>query len=87
MIQILPGGSDGKKSACSAEAPGSISGLGRSSGEGNGNPLQYYCLENSMDKRAWDQVDYSPWGCKESNMIERLTHTQHKYLIKGFPGG
>ena len=53
MIQILPGGSDGKKSACSAEAPGSISGLGRSSGEGNGNPLQYYCLENSMDRRAW----------------------------------
>ena len=30
---------------------------------------------------------YSPWGCKESNMIERLTHTQCKYLIKGFPGG
>ena len=45
----LPGGSDGKASACSAGDPGSIPGLGRSSGEGNGNPLQYSCLKNSMD--------------------------------------
>ena len=45
----FPGGSDGKASACSAGDPGSIPGLGRSPGEGNGNPLQYPCLENSMD--------------------------------------
>ena len=46
----FPVGSDGKvKSARSAEDPGSIPGLGRSPGEGNGNPLQYSCLENSMD--------------------------------------
>ena len=45
----FPGGSDGKASACSAGDPGSIPGLGRSPGEGNGNPLQYSCLENSMD--------------------------------------
>ena len=45
----LPGGSDGKASACSAGNPGSIPGLGRSPGEGNGNPLQYSCLENFMD--------------------------------------
>ena len=45
----LPGGSDGKASACSAGDLGSPPGLGRSPGEGNGNPLQYSCLENSMD--------------------------------------
>ena len=45
----FPGSSDGKASACSAGDPGSIPGLGRSLGEGNGNPLQYSCLENSMD--------------------------------------
>ena len=49
----FPGGSDGKESACNAEDPGSIPGLGRSLGEGNGNPLQYSYLENSMDTGAW----------------------------------
>ena len=43
------GGSDGKASACTAGDLGSIPGLGRSPGEGNGNPLQKSCLENSMD--------------------------------------
>ena len=43
----------GKASVCNAGDPGSISGLGRSSGEGNGNPLQYSCLENPMDGEAW----------------------------------
>ena len=49
----FPGGSDGKASACSVGDLGSIPGLGRSPGEGNGNPLQYSCLENSMDGGAW----------------------------------
>ena len=49
----FPGGSDGKVSAYNAADPGSIPGLGRSSGEGNGNPLQYSCLENPMDRGAW----------------------------------
>ena len=49
----LPGSSDGKASACSEGDLGSIPGLGRSPGEGNGNPLQYSCLENSMDGGAW----------------------------------
>ena len=44
---------DGKESACRAGDPGSVPGLGRSLGEGNGNPLQYSCLENSMDSGAW----------------------------------
>ena len=46
-------GSDGKVSACSAGDPGSVPGSGRYPGEGNGNPLQYSCLENSKDGRAW----------------------------------
>ena len=46
-------GSDGKASACSAENLGSVPGLGRSPGEGNGNPLQYTCLESPMDGGAW----------------------------------
>ena len=47
------GVSDSKESACNAGDMVSIPGLGRSSAEGNGNPLQYACLENSMDRRAW----------------------------------
>ena len=49
----FPGGSDSKASACNTGDLGSIPGLGRSPGEGNGNPLQYSCLENSMDREAW----------------------------------
>ena len=48
----LPGGSDGKESTCSAGDLGSVPGSGRSPGEGNGNPLQYSCLENSMNRGA-----------------------------------
>ena len=53
--------SDSKESACNAGDPGSIPGLGRSPGEKNGNPLQYYCLDK-------------PWSSKESGMAEQLTH-------------
>ena len=49
----FPGGSDGKASACNAGNLGLIPGSGRSPGEGNGNPLQYSCLENPMDRGAW----------------------------------
>ena len=49
----FPGDSDGKESACNVGDPGSIPGLGRSPGEGSDNPLQYSCLENSMDRGAW----------------------------------
>ena len=48
----FPGGSDGKESAYSAREPGMIPGSGRSPGDGNGSPLQYYCLEDSMDREA-----------------------------------
>ena len=53
IMMSFPGGSDGKESACNAGDPGSIPGLGRPLGEENGNPLQYSCLENSMDRGAW----------------------------------
>ena len=49
----FPGSSDGEESACKAGDLGSIPGLGRSPGEGNGYSLQYSCLENSMDRGAW----------------------------------
>ena len=54
---MLPGGSDDKVSAYNEGDPGSIPGLGRSHGEGNGNPLQYSCLENPRNL-----VGYRPWG-------------------------
>ena len=47
------GGSDSKEYVCNAGDGGLIPGLGRSPGEGNGNPLQYSCLENPMDREAW----------------------------------
>ena len=52
----FPGGSDVKECACNAGDLGSIPGLGRSPGQGNGNPLQYSCLENPMDKGAWRET-------------------------------
>ena len=49
----FPAGSDGKASVCSAGDPGSIPGLGRYPGEGNGSPLQYSCLRYPRDREAW----------------------------------
>ena len=60
----FPGGSEVKASACNAGDLGSIPGLGRSPGEGNGNPLHYSCRESL--------VGYSSWGCKESDTTERF---------------
>ena len=53
MYGDYPGGLNAKESACNAGDPSSIPGLGRSSEEGNGNPLQSSCLENPMDRGAW----------------------------------
>ena len=64
----FPCGSDGKASAYTVGDPGLIPESGRSSGEGNGNPIQYSCLEESHGWRSL--VGYSPWGCKESDMTE-----------------
>ena len=70
----FPGGSDGKESACNAGDMGTILRSGRLPGEGNGNPLQYSCLENSMDRRARQPI--SPWSQKELDMAYPLTHTK-----------
>ena len=64
----FPGGSDGKESACNAGDPSLILGSGRSLGEGNGYPLQYSCLEISMDRGALEV--YSPLGHRESDMTD-----------------
>ena len=73
-----PSGSDSKESACNAGDPSVIIRSGRYPGEGNGNLLQYSCLENPIDRGAWGLVGYSPWGCKGSDTHEQLTHTsQH----------
>ena len=60
ISKVFPGGSDSKESACNTGDMGSIPGLGRSPGEGHGDPLRYSCLENSMGQRTL--ADYSPWG-------------------------
>ena len=68
---VFPGGSDGKESAYNARDLGSIPGSGRSPGEGNGNPLQYSCLGNVMDRGAWQAAvcwDAVCWDAKESDM-------------------
>ena len=52
-VGFRPGGSDGKESACYAGDLGSIPGLGKFPGEGNGNPLQHSCLENPMGRGVW----------------------------------
>ena len=59
----FPGGSDGKEFAGDVGDPGSVLGSRRSPGEGNGKPLQYSCLRNSMERYV---MGYSPWGHKES---------------------
>ena len=66
----FPAGSDGKVSAYNLGDLGSIPGSERSSGEENGNPLQYSCLENPMDGGAWQAI--VPRGRKESDMTEQL---------------
>ena len=50
------GGSDGKESSCNARDPGSVPGWGRFTGKENGNPLQYSCLENTMNREAWQAM-------------------------------
>ena len=67
ILLLIPGGSEDKASACNTGDPGLIPESGRSSREGNGNLLQYSCLENPRQRSL---VGYSPWDHKESDMIE-----------------
>ena len=66
-VMWLPSWLSGKESTCNAGDMGSIPGLGRFPGEGNGNLLQYSCLKNSMDRGAWQATVYG--AAKESDMI------------------
>ena len=81
LLYSLPWQLSGKESTYnvgSAREKGSIPGLGRSPGTGNGNTLQYSCLENSMDRGAWR----APWGCKKLDTTELLsTHNQISHIF------
>ena len=70
--------SDGKASACNAGDLGSIPGSGRSHGEGNSNPLQYPCLENSMDRGAWQALIH---GVTKSQTRLGETHLWHLFVV------
>ena len=74
VIQYFPHSSVGKESACKAGDPGSIPGSGRSPGEGNGSPLQYSCLENPMDRGAW-----------QDTTVHGVTRVGHNFSTKPLP--
>ena len=67
----FPRGSDDKESTCNVGDLGSIPGFGRCPGGGHGNPLWYFCLGNPHGQKSLE--GYSPWGHKESDMIEQLS--------------
>ena len=73
IIKGFPGDADGEESTCNAGNLGSIPGLGRSPGEGNGSPFQYSCLENPMEGEEPGSLQST--GRKESDITEQLTHT------------
>ena len=83
----FPGGSDGKASACNVGDLGLIPGSGRSPGEGNGNPLQYSCLENSMEGGAWYTTVHG--GVTNQTRLSSFTgslHCECRVLATGPPG-
>ena len=75
----FPCGSAGKESVCNAGDLGLIPGLGRSPGEGNGNPLQYSCLENPMDRETWQAIVHGV--AKESDTTEHAHMAKYKILF------
>ena len=77
------GGSDGKECVCNAEDPGSIPGWGRCPGGGNGNPLQFSCLENSMDRGTWWAIDH---GVTKSWTWLSNQHFLREHIFQGRRG-
>ena len=78
LLYGFPGGSEDKSSACNEGYLGSISGLGRSPGEGNGNPLQYSCLENPMDRGVWWATVHGV--AKSQTRLSDFTHTHGMFM-------
>ena len=76
----LPGGSDGKESACNAGDPGSIPGWEIYPGERNGYPFQYSCLENSMDRGAWLVIVHGV--TKSWTQLKQLSNHAYIYIHK-----
>ena len=73
-----------KESSCNAGDAGSVPGSGRSSGEGNGNPLLYSCLENSRNRAVWRATVHGV--AKESDVTQRLNNNNNnKFLVVGLP--
>ena len=91
----FPGGSDGKESTCNAGDLSLIPESRRSPGEGNGNPLQYSCLENSRDRGAWQATVHGlqrvrhDWATNTTSTIKErpITNSCLKSLLGEFPGG
>ena len=75
-VMGFPGGSEDKASAHNAGDPASVSGLGRSPGEGNGSPLQYSCLENPMDRGTWRATAH-----RVANSRTRLSDFTHSLTV------
>ena len=69
----FPSDLDGKDIACNGEDPGSSPGSGRSPGEGNGNPLQFSCLENSMDRVSWQATGHG--------VVKSQTQLNNEHLL------
>ena len=85
MVWGFPGGSEVKASAYNVGNLGSIPGSGRSPGEGNGNPLQYSCLENPMDGRAWWVTVHGV--AKSQTRLSDFTFLSFRCHILACPGG
>ena len=79
MYLGFPGSSDGKEYACNAEDLGSIPGLERSPGGRHGNPLQYSCLENSMDRGAWQATVHGV--AKSQTQLSDFYFTKHISIL------
>ena len=82
LVLAIPGGSDGKDSACNSGDLGSIPELGKAPGEEHGNPLQYSYLENPHGQRSL--AGYSPGSCKESDTTERLSTAHSRPIFSHF---
>ena len=79
-MMLFPGGSDSKEFTCNAGDPGLIPVIGRYPGEGNGNPLQSSCLENSMDRGAWRAIVHGVAKSWAQLSSPSLKHTYNRDL-------